>query len=527
MSNKTWMVAQREYLENVRTKTFWIGILIVPVLIVGSIFIQKVLAKAKDLRKYAVLDYSEDQWLSKEVEKRRGQSDLSRIFDGLKFSAPNDAAVAQKELTAHLEKFPANPFSLIWDSLDTEGKTSFVTALTSGAKDPKVFEGLASKLTLDWEKLGKQAKSSGLGLDILRFERVAAPAPSEDTEKQLNLDVANGKLFAYFVIGKDPLQGGASHKYVSNNLTDDDLNSWYSRMATETVRERRVKALGISSGDAKALLSGFEFKGISVSASGDAKVVEKGDKVVKWAPVAFLYMLWIAVFTAAQMLLTNTIEEKSNRLIEVLLSSVSPMQLMAGKVLGIGATGLTIVGSWVFFAFFGLKYGPELMGMGSLDLNLVQVIADPRLLFSFVAYFLGGYLLYAAVLVGIGSVCNSLKEAQNLMQPVFICLMIPLLAMVFVTQDPNGGMARALTYVPMFTPFLMMNRAGGPPPTWEYVASTVLIVVSIVVAFWGAAKIFRIGILMTGKPPKVREILGWLRAPIGAVPHSERAEKAP
>ncbi len=84
-------------------------------------------------------------------------------------------------------------------------------------------------------------------------------------------------------------------------------------------------------------------------------------------------------------------------------------------------------------------------------------------------------------------------------------------------QDPNGTVARIFTYIPIYTPFLMMNRAGGPPPLWEYGASTVLILVSLVIAFWGAAKIFRVGILMTGKPPRIREILRWLRAPIGQV----------
>ena len=125
-----------------------------------------------------------------------------------------------------------------------------------------------------------------------------------------------------------------------------------------------------------------------------------------------------------------------------------------------------------------------------------------------------GYLLYAAILVALGSVCNSLKEAQNLMQPVFILLIVPLFAMLFVVQDPNGTVARILTYIPLYTPFLMMNRAGGPPPAWEYFASSALILVSLVIAFWAAAKVFRVGILMTGKPPRVREILRWIRAPV-------------
>ena len=129
---------------------------------------------------------------------------------------------------------------------------------------------------------------------------------------------------------------------------------------------------------------------------------------------------------------------------------------------------------------------------------------------SFLFYFLSGYLLYASLLVGIGSVCNSLKEAQNLMLPILIPLMLPLMAMVLVSQDPNGTFARVMSFIPLFTPFVMMNRAAGPPPLWEYLATTVLMVVSVYLAVRGAGKVFRIGILMTGKPPRLREIVRWM-----------------
>ena len=185
---------------------------------------------------------------------------------------------------------------------------------------------------------------------------------------------------------------------------------------------------------------------------------------------------------------------------------------MAGKVIGIAATGLTIVVSWVVSALIGVQFAPDFNG-----LDLVAIIGDPLYVASFVGYFLAGYLLYAAIIVAMGSVCNSLKEAQNLMQPVIIVLIVPLLAMMFIVQDPNGTLARILTYIPLYTPFLMMNRASGPPPGWEYILSTVVIILSLIVAFWAAAKVFRVGILMTGKPPKIREILRWLRAPVGTV----------
>jgi ABC-type Na+ efflux pump permease subunit len=233
--------------------------------------------------------------------------------------------------------------------------------------------------------------------------------------------------------------------------------------------------------------------------------------------VAFVYLLWICIFTTAQMLMTNTIEEKSNRIMEVLRSSVSPLQLMLGKIAGIAFTGLTMVSTWAAFFFLAANYLPSFFGL-ELDFDLGAIVGNPWLLGSFIAYFLFGYLFYAALLVGIGSVCNSLKEAQNLMQPIMLLLIVPMITMFPVGQDPNGTLAKVLSYIPPFTPFVMMNRAAAPPTMMEYVLTTLLLVVSIGIVTWAASKVFRVGVLMTGKPPKIKEILGWLKAPVGQVP---------
>ena len=225
-----------------------------------------------------------------------------------------------------------------------------------------------------------------------------------------------------------------------------------------------------------------------------------------------------SVFTiAAQMLLTNTVEEKSNRIIEVLLSSVSPTQLMHGKIYGIAWTGLTVIGSWAIFLLGGLKLAPLLLSENAAtklgEFQLDAIIGNPVYMASFFGYFLSGYLFYAAILVAIGSVCNSLKEAQNLMQPVMFALFVPLVTMIPIATDPNGTIAKVVTYVPLYTPFAMMNRAADPPPMWEYLVSTAIILVSLWIAFRGAAKVFRVGVLMTGKPPRIGEIIRWMRAP--------------
>ena len=422
---RPWLIAQREFFENVRTKGFWIGIFVLPLILTLSVVLPAVLEKVRKPRPFAVIDYS--GW----------------VLDAVR------------------------------------------------------------------PKLGEGAK---------RFTQVAeTPAPDDPAaEDSLNQLVRDEDLFAYFVIGPDPIGGSAGSLYLSRNLTDSDLREWFGEHVTAAVRTRRLERERIDPVVATWIQEPLRFELRKVTAAGEAAEVTAQDRLRQWAPLIFVYLLWISVFSISQMLLTNTVEEKSNRIIEVLLSSVSPVELMAGKIAGIAQTGFTIIVAWLLSFFLITKYVPGWIGVPS-TLDLSVLTNDPVYLTSFVAYFLLGYLLFAAMLVGIGAVCNTLKEAQNLMGPITILLILPLLAMVPIGKDPNGTLAKVLSFIPPFTPFVMMNRAAGPPALWEYVATTALLLVSIVVALWAAAKVFRIGVLLTGKPPKLGEILRWIRAPVGMV----------
>jgi ABC-2 type transport system permease protein len=415
---KALLVAQREFMENVRTKSFWFGILVFPVLITLFVVAPRFFERTRGSRQYAVVDHS--GWL--------------------------------------------------------------LAAMTPGL-----------------------ARAD-------RYERINAPR--DTSEAGLAGMVSRGELFAYFVIERDPIEAGTASRYVSNNLTDGDLRQFFSRLASEQVQLRRAEREAVDPDVAKWIQEPVLLEHRRVSKSGELLAVEPQDRLRQWAPVVFVYLLWVSVFTISQMLLTNTVEEKSNRIIEVLLSSVSPLQLMGGKILGIAATGLTIVASWIAVFMVVTRVLPRFLDMPSW-VNLADLINDPVYLGAFALYFLLGYLLYAALLVAIGSVCNTLKEAQNLMGPITILLILPLLTMTPIGRDPNGMLAKVLSFVPVFTPFVMMNRAAGPPAPWEYAATTVVLLTSIGVALWAAAKVFRVGVLLTGKPPGIREIARWVRAPVG------------
>ena len=184
---------------------------------------------------------------------------------------------------------------------------------------------------------------------------------------------------------------------------------------------------------------------------------------------------------------------------------------------------IALLGATVLTALAATKYVPAMLGAPAGQSDFSALLTDPLLLTSFVIYFLLGYLLYSAILIGIGSVVNTIQEAQALMMPIMMMLMLPLFAMVPIGRDPNSTFAKVMSYIPTFTPFVMMNRAAGPPTLFEYVATTLLLVAAIAFALWASAKIFRIGILMTGKPPKITEIVQWVRTPVGVVPGRREA----
>ena len=528
--SKVALVAQRELLENVRTKTFWIGILAVPLMIVIAIVVARLMHEAKDVRSYAVLDLSEGQWMSRAIEARAAANDVERVQEQLaeakKRRLPADPAELAARLREERDRLPSgDPRAELIDIQLSEPELLQQMAGKEVGEVPALIARNPRVAAWFLQVMRDPAKLANLrGLDALKYRQVRYDDLGDDPEaarQELQQKLQSGALFAYFVIPQNPTASDADALYVSNNVTDSDLQRWYGGLATQVVREQRVRDLQLSKDDAQRLMATFDFQSSRISAEGKVEEVKVGQKAAGMAPVAFVYLLWIAIFSIAQMLLTNTIEEKSNRIIEVLLSSVSPFQLMAGKIFGIAATGLAIIMSWVLFALVAVKMLP-LFFDNTDQFPLTAIVGDPRYIASFAGYFLAGYLIYASALVAIGSVCNSLKEAQHLMQPVVILLIVPLIAMFPVVEDPNGPLARVLTYVPLFTPFLMMNRAAGPPPAWEYVATTILILVTIAVAFWAAGKIFRIGVLMTGKPPKVREILRWLRTSPGVVPPSKQ-----
>jgi len=200
-------------------------------------------------------------------------------------------------------------------------------------------------------------------------------------------------------------------------------------------------------------------------------------------------------------MISSVIEEKTSRVIEVLLSALSPFQLMAGKILGLGGIGLTVVSLWAGAAYLTARW----QGLS------IDITAELALYFAI--YYILGFLLFSSVLAAVGSICNTIKETQCLMMPIMMVFIIPLLAWMKIVQSPDGTLARVFSFLPPLTPMVMILRLSAGSDIWivEIFASIVLLVAAVLAAMWIAAKVFRTGVLMYGKRPGLWEVCRWLR----------------
>jgi ABC-2 type transport system permease protein len=215
----------------------------------------------------------------------------------------------------------------------------------------------------------------------------------------------------------------------------------------------------------------------------------------------YLFIMFMSMLTPSQMLMTSLIEEKSSRVVEVLLSAVSPFELMAGKILGLVAVGLTTAA--IYVASLAVVAGST---------GLLQA-PSAAMLALFLVYYLFGFAMFASLFAGVGAAFNTLKDAQAVMMPLSLLLILPMMFWMPIVQHPNDLFAVALSIFPLTAPTVMILRIAvlPAPPWWDIGGSLLILAGSVPFIVWAAARIFRTGVLMYGKPPKLGEILRWVR----------------
>lgn len=521
------LIAAREFTENAKTKGFWIGIFILPLLVAIGIVASAFLANADPTRHFFLVDLSGsfDATIEEAIEIDYQQSVLREIGEYARDYAIPDGAAS---LPLDMPVLSTGGGSAAGRSANRQAIEQFIAL----GGDDGFIERLKPFLDDDAPAFVAPRR---------RFERIPLP-PDVDTSQGIEaiaeslrpylngdrtfaIDGAQVEPFAALLIAPNALQAvsraGAARtlpgtaanaiQYWSTNLTNRDLAELIGRTLTDAVRRMEYVNQGVS----LTTVDAVEQTSISFSSFdparevGDDATVRLADTIVRNATIGFVYLLWISIFMVLQILLNNTIEEKSNRIIEVLLSSVTPNELMMGKLLGIAAVGLTVVGTWLLSVYVGIGFYD---GDGADVINqVIGQMSSSGIIWVFFGYFLLGYLFYAGIFLSLGSLCNSLKEAQNLQGPLMLVMMVPLITMVFINRDPNGLLATVMTWIPLYTPFTMMNRAASNPPLFDLVGSITLMIASTLLVLWLSGRVFRMGVLRTGQAPRFVEVLRWIR----------------
>jgi ABC-2 type transport system permease protein len=336
-------------------------------------------------------------------------------------------------------------------------------------------------------------------------ETIVHPASPDAVQQDLRSRINSEKIDAYLWIPADATQSFELHMRNPDNFA---LIGPLSGAVDQAVISARLSDRGVHLDDVKEILRGTDLKLLKVSEAGES--VEKGQSI--GIAIALVILLYTALLMYGIITMRSVLEEKTTRTMEVLISAVTPFELLLGKILGVAAAAFTQFAIWMISTALLFSYG----ALAAAGMGAGSALSGVHIPISLVLYagvfFFGGYFLYSAMFAAIGSACSNEQDAQQLqwiaMAPLVFCMVIYSL----VLNDPSSTTSIVLSEIPFFSPVLMALRISlQTPPFWQIALALVLLFLTTIVSIYASAKIYRIGILMYGKRPSIVEMFRWLR----------------
>lgn len=456
--SRVWYVAFREFVATVATRGFFLGLLLTPALIMAAALAVPRVLDQRDFRAEGRIGVVDETGLL--MPLLRGALSPERI-----------AAVRTAGARRALERVPESIRGMVENSDAARNPERLITAVI----------GQVPQLEIEPHADIDTAKAWLMG----------------------SLGSRNGNL-AVAVIERAAVEPAANGRYGSYELyVPNDLDTRIERTIHQTLRTvivaARAAAAGLDQRRVDALTRVEGVRTIALTEDGERPTSRAFNRVL---PFVFTGLMLLGVMVGGQLLLTSMVEEKSSRVIEVLLSAMSPLELMAGKIIGQMAVTLT-----VFFVYTSL-------GMAALVSSAMLGLFDPWLLVYLLVFFVISYLVVGSMMVAVGAAVNEMREAQSLLMPIMLILLVPWLLAIPISLDPNSTFSTVISMVPPVNTFTMMLRLAStsPPPAIQVWMSIAVGVVSVFAAIWFAAKIFQIGLLMNGRPPNLVTLIRWSRA---------------
>lgn len=460
-------IAIREYHAMVGTKAFLFSMMMMPLLMFGGIFAMELLSKTGEIKdqKIVVIDHT-----------------------GKLFAVLKDAAESHN---ARLEK-PSQE--------DSQGILSDrIEEKTNGSDDEDKD---------DDDSFGNFSKGQRFLLE--KWEG--------DVDDQVRFDLSerirNQELYAFIEIPQKTIEITIEEllqnpknlpvvDFYSEDSNFSDARRWFGAIISETVKGQRLAADNVDFERIKKLSVPTPVRGLGLlhkRSSGEITAgKEKDDMTAILLPMGVMMMMFMVIFMAAQPMLESVLEEKSQRIAEVLLGSANPFQLMTGKLLGTVGGSLTIL---VVYLVGGYILASSKGWTDKLPLDIVP---------WFIVFQVLGVLFFASIFMAVGASVSQLKEAQSLLLPVWMLLMSPMFIWFMVIREPNGTLATWFSFFPPATPTMMMLRmsTSATIPYWQPLVGLVLLIVATMICVYIAARIFRVGLLWQGKTPKLSEMVKW------------------
>lgn len=357
---------------------------------------------------------------------------------------------------------------------------------------------------------------------------------SMDTYKQ----IPDKEIFAFLTITEDLLENPKAATLYSKKQIPGELSRLVNMTLKKQIESDKLATFNIPNLKEIIKESKINFNIQTIKWGDDGSEKQSSSVVASITGVIFTMLIYMFIMIYGAMVMQGVMEEKTNRIIEIMISSVKPFDLMMGKIIGIGFVGLTQVFLWTIMTLILITGGSFLVG-GGIDNEMLQsgmaLNANPNIAMMstqqpsnewiemlgtinfaeigilFVVYFIGGYLLYSSLFAAIGSAVDSQEDTQQFMLPVTLLLVFALYAGIYSMENPDGPLAFWCSMIPFTSPIVMMVRMPFEVPLWQIVLSVGLLYICSIGFTWLSAKIYRVGILMYGKKPSIKEMIKWLR----------------
>lgn len=379
---------------------------------------------------------------------------------------------------------------------------------------------LYQPLVQDLDEQEQKIKKESPGRRPIHWALESRPVTGDLTasKKALEKEVLAKKISGYLIL--DPVELEKDKvEYYSTTVSEFVALSQLERALTRIRLREKIARRGLPSNLAAELEKRIDLKAFKVTETGTAE--EKGAGII--AALVFFFLMYSTFFMYGYQVMRGVIEEKSNRIVEVIVASVRPIELMLGKIFGVGLVGLTQYGVWALIAM-NLTLPGIAAAMASTEMGFPRIPSS--MVGYFILFFLLGYFLYASVYTAIAAPFNTDQEAQQLAMIPMVLIISSIAVYPAVMNNPSGGVALFFSLFPFTAPLTMFLRTAlSEPPAWQILVSCVLLVATTVGLAWFAGRIYRVGIFMYGKKPTIPEILRWVRYTPGETPQPAAAIK--